>query len=119
MPDSKLAEKLLRLGLCPGAHQGEWKSAAIKFFASLRKEGVKAEEFLALGNESHQQRQQRHHHYEEPAEMILPFGKYKGHSVAYIAQIDPSYLNWCLDNLTKINLRLRKEISSQLERYGY
>jgi hypothetical protein len=118
MLDSKLAEKLLRLGLCPGAHQGEWESAAIKFFASLRKEGVKAEEFLGVTNGS-QPFPQHHEQKTRPREMVMPFGKHKGEAIREIAQWHPDYLNWILDNIENLNKRLRDEIIDQLERFGH
>jgi hypothetical protein len=123
MLDSKLAEKLLRLGLCPGAHQGEWESAAIKFFASLRKEGVQAEEFLRLTNGSqrssgqHQSGPRPSDHYS--SEITMPFGKHKGNPISYIARNDPTYLRWCLREIQNLRPWLRAEMETELERYGY
>lgn len=35
-------------------------------------------------------------HFNDP----MPFGKYKGKTIGDIIQEDPSYLSWCVDNLS-------------------
>jgi hypothetical protein len=35
-----LAEKLLRLALCPSAPQGEWQAAALAYFRAMRAAGA-------------------------------------------------------------------------------
>ena len=109
--DRDLLEKLARLALCPSAPQGEWQAAAIKLVSNLRKEGMSAEQFLALPNGK------RSNYF--AGIRTMPFGKYMGHRVTDIARQDPDYLKWCLSNLKQLSIHLRREMEDELKRYGY
>ena len=49
-----------------------------------------------------------------PPTNVMPFGKYKGHTITLIANDDPGYLRWVLENCRKISLPLRNQILQAL-----
>lgn len=47
-------------------------------------------------------------------EWVMPFGKYKGQTIAAIADLDPDYCKWAADNLDeKIKVRFQKSINGE------
>jgi hypothetical protein len=104
LQDREKAEKVLRLALCPSSPEGEWSAAAVAFFRTLRSAGARAEDILNNAPAV------AHSH-------VFPFGKFKGRTVAQVARESPSYLEWVLINLTKMDPSLRKEILTELRRH--
>ncbi|MCE9616454.1 MAG: hypothetical protein K8T26_19445 [Lentisphaerae bacterium] len=104
--DSRLLS-LLRLGLCPGAADGEWRNAATAFFKSLRKAGVTPDQFTApvvVTRTVHAAPRREWSRFR--------FGKYKGQPLNN-APID--YLQWILANCEGLSAYLRAEISACIQ----
>lgn len=40
------------------------------------------------------------------------FGKYKGKTLSYVLNIDPKYIEWCIDNIKEF--KLTKSVLKQL-----
>ena len=83
--------KLLRLALCPGAQPGEVSAAAEKFFTSLRRRGVTAEELIrgpVLGLSKAKR--------VGPGDLRFPFGRYRGQR---IRDVPVDYLDWVLSTV--------------------
>ncbi len=53
-------------------------------------------------------------HNERPSEFVMPFGKYKGDTLSQIADDDPDYLQWLLDNADNLSSSIREKIESAL-----
>lgn len=53
----------------------------------------------------------------------LDFGKYKGHSLEWVCDTDPSYLRWALENVKgfaeQIDEKMQEEINSVAEDADY
>ncbi|NIF20301.1 exodeoxyribonuclease X [Candidatus Pantoea multigeneris] len=47
---------------------------------------------------------------------VLPFGKYRGQSVAVVARKDPGYLRWMLDNVSDLRPPLRQALRKHLSK---
>lgn len=48
------------------------------------------------------------------ADDVLPFGKYRGQSIAAIARKDPGYLRWVLENVSNLRPPLRQALNRYL-----
>lgn len=46
----------------------------------------------------------------------MPFGKYKGTSIKDLAAKDPSYIEWILDNLSRLNDPTRRVLEKAVGR---
>ena len=98
-----LAAKLLLLCLDAAATPGESEAAAVKLVRHWRADGVSADELLGGSPKS------------TPAALAMPFGQYRGVSLASIAADDPKYLEWVLANVSRLRPGLRKAIQAALE----
>jgi hypothetical protein len=100
------AFKILALGLNQAAPDGEWQSAAVRFFGVLRKQGAAPEQFVALtGN----------HSVNHPeASYVMPFGKYKG---VPITDVPDGYIVWIWETM-QLRDPLKSAIENELERRG-
>lgn len=49
---------------------------------------------------------------DDPKELKMPFGKYKGEKLGDIAIDDPSYLRWSYDNMDSLPERYREAIET-------
>lgn len=97
---TKKEEAIIRLALCPGAAEGEWRNAAQAFFAAMRKQGVSADTFITrLGS---------------PPRIwaVMPFGKHKG---ARLSEIPHDYLRWLLSSADNLTPAFRREIEEFLK----
>lgn len=45
----------------------------------------------------------------------MPFGKYRGMGISEIAEQDPSYLRWVIENIEKLDNNLRQDIKTALD----
>jgi hypothetical protein len=94
---------ILRLALCPGAADGEWRNAAAAFFNILRRDGVTPERFLDAARTA------------SPPPRVwptLPFGRYRG---VPLDRVPVSYLTWALANCTNLSIHLRAAIADCLQ----
>ncbi len=95
------AEKLVRLGLDPAAHEGEVSNAGASLMKHWRSRGLRPEDVLGNGQNA------------EPKPHVFPFGQYKG---CTLDEIDSGYLQWALDTLKKLSPRFRAAIEEELRR---
>jgi hypothetical protein len=96
------AEKILRLALDTAATDGEAESAACALVRNWRKAGVTAEDIIGV---------------RLPPRLppkAMPFGQYRGLSIATIADDDPEYLRWVLSTCTRLRPGLRRAIEAAL-----
>jgi hypothetical protein len=96
------AEKILRLALDTAATDGEAESAAVMLIRNWRASGVTAEDILGQTTSARL-----------PAK-VMPFGQYKGASIAAIEREDPEYLQWVLATCTRRRQGLRRAIEAAL-----
>jgi hypothetical protein len=134
-----LVQKLLSLALDGAAAPGEVENAGHMLIKHLRKGGVKADEFLRGGGTRVVERERVVYRdrivYQDrvvekikivhvdrpvtsdgapppPPEVVMPFGKHKG---VPVAEIDPGYLQWVLDNCDRLDAYLVAEIRRVLK----
>lgn len=128
-----LVQKLLSLALDHAAAPGEVENAGRMLIKHLRKAGAKADDFLRGGAPKvvYQDRvvyrdrvveKIKVVHVDRPAasngtpppppEILMPFGKFKG---VPVAEINPSYLQWVLNNCERIDTYLAAEIRRVLK----
>ena len=133
-----LVQKLLSLALDSAAAPGEIENAGHMLIKHLRKGGVKADEFLRGGGTKVVERERVVYrdrvvyqdrvvekikivHVDRPVtsdaqppapEIRMPFGKHKG---VPVADIDPSYLQWVLNNCDRLDTYLSTEIRRVLK----
>ena len=109
-----LAEKLMRLALCPAAPQGEWQAAALAYFRALRAWQVSADdlrEMLGIVQEPP----------EPPPDLtaVVSFGRHRDRTVCWVVEHDPSYAEWLLHKAVNLSPAQRSELMRELwRRYG-
>ena len=133
-----LVQKLLSLALDSAAAPGEVENAGHMLIKHLRKGGAKADDFLRGGGTKvivqervifkdrvvyqdrvvekikivHVDRPGASGAPPPPPEIQMPFGKHKG---VPVAEIDPGYLQWVLDNCDRLDTYLSTEIRRVLK----
>ena len=127
-----LVQKLLSLALDSAAAPGEVENAGHMLIKHLRKSGVKAGDFLRGGGTKVVERERIVYrdrvvekikivHVDRPVtssapppppDILMPFGKHKG---VPVPEIDPSYLQWVLNNCDRIDTYLSTEIRRVLK----
>jgi hypothetical protein len=128
--DHTRVRKLLSLALDSAAAPGEIDNAARMLVSHLRKAGAKADDLLK-GGTGRVVVQERIVYRDRPVVKVvekvvykesdgnvppptirMPFGKHKG---VPVADVDPGYLQWVLDNCTRIDAYLSAEIRRVLK----
>jgi hypothetical protein len=96
-------ESIARLALDAAAPTGEQDAAAAAFFRLLRNAGMSVEALIDLSAKP------------EPARRspVMPFGKYRGRTIAEICRIDPSYGFWIV-TAHRITPAVRKAFADEL-----
>lgn len=110
MKFNSVEEKFIRLGLDPGALGNEIHTSAQMLFKSLRDRKVSAETFLngSTGGP-------------EPFDygnVIMPLKKYRGETIRAVAEKDPSYLMWVIENVTSNPLLVRQCTEYMKQKFG-
>jgi hypothetical protein len=104
LPARKL-ESCARLALDLAAPQGEQDAAASAFFRLLRNAGASVENLIDLSP--------RPTDPPRPASPPMPFGKYKGRSIADICRGDPGYAFWIVGTY-RIAPAIRRAFAAEL-----
>ncbi len=121
-----LVTKLLSLALNHAAAPGEIDNAGRMLIGHLRKAGAKPDDLLRGGTRVVVQERivyrdrpvekivyrDRPGSAPPPPEIVMPFGKHKG---VPVAEIDPGYLQWVLDNCDRLDTYLSTEIRRVLK----
>ncbi len=97
-------EKFLVLACDAAASPNEAHVAMQKAKAHLDEGGGSWRELLARnenGCANGEEKLHRDDRYSEAIRTRMPFGKYKGRPLGQIARIDPGYLDWLLNNLSR------------------
>jgi hypothetical protein len=97
---SKL-QSIVALALCPSAPQGEWEASAIAIIRICRTH--KLNPFAISAPPRH-----------EPDSPTLGFGKYRGRSVRWIVENDPSYVEWLLEKAKNIGPLMRDIFTKEM-----
>jgi exodeoxyribonuclease X-like protein len=92
-------QKLWRLAMDKSASPGEVRNAAVALISSLRERGVSAYDSKETGNFNGAKPPARPID-NWPGSIIMPWGKHKGKP---LAEIDPSYFKWCIENIEYTN----------------
>ena len=103
-------QKMARLAFDPAAAEGEAGNAAAMLVQIARKHGLNFDGFKnLLGITSNAPRLKSRF----PPD-VMPFGKYEGVSFDEIFEINPSYLDWFLNNI-KGHVKVKEQISAFLK----
>ena len=109
-----LAEKLMRLALCPAAPQGEWQAAALAYFRALRAAEVTADELremLAIVQEPPRASTR--------PTPVVSFGRHRTESCAGLSSTTRAYAEWLLHKAVNLSPAQRSELMRELwRRYG-
>lgn len=100
------AYKILILGLHESAIEGEWQSAAIRFFSLMRKDKIEPEQFIPLTSNTDKN--------DSSYSFVMPFGKHKG---IKITDVPDGYIVWMFENITP-HEPLKTAINKEMERRG-
>ena len=119
--DSQIQDKLTKLAKLAtneGAAEGEWRAAAVRFFAVLRDK-----EFSIYDYTPAEKRETEITYYppqKRPwwSSQRMVFGKYKGRTVQWIRDNDASYLRWLLDNVNFRQTELEEAVEAALDSCG-
>jgi hypothetical protein len=98
--------KILAIGLNESAPDGEWQSAAIRFFFMLRKNKAEPEHFINLTFQPKECSNQFFY--------AMPFGKHKGTN---IIDVPDGYIIWIWENM-QLREPLKTAVEKELERRG-
>jgi hypothetical protein len=92
-----LVLKLLAFALDPAGQIGEAENAAARMVGIARREGITLPTIVsALSTVRYIEPDD-----EPPAcQIIIDFGKHAGLTLGEVAQIEPSYVNWLIENVT-------------------
>ena len=96
-------ESIARLALDGAAPTGEQDAAAAAFFRLLRNASMTVENLIDLSSRPEPERRSP----------IMPFGKFKGRTIAEICRVDPSYSFWIV-GAHRIAPAIRKAFADEL-----
>lgn len=104
-PRLDLIHKLLARALDPSALDGEAETSAVKMVTVARREHITLPRFEEWVASRHKALPAPTRHEPAACSITMPFGKFRGRSMGWLAQYQPSYLRWCSEELDDEFLR--------------
>lgn len=114
---ARTVRQLFALALDGAAAGGEIATSGQKIVELLRKEGATVDDLAKLFPPK-VERKPDLPKYSGCMSMTMPFGKNKGHTIGYLVQEHPDYLEWVLENCERLRPSLRDAIEEALD-YSY
>jgi hypothetical protein len=106
-PFTDVEQKLIRLGVDPGATENEADACGMKLIRSLRRRGMRPEQIIRSFVASTWAAKEL----SAARGRVVDFGRYEGHTVG---EVPPGYLRWALKTCENMSFNLRRAMQIML-----